>query len=114
MKTLATPVLLLSALLTFAASPADNLALRSLSPPVLLPDGKEFKTWEEPLTFTRTYYVAGSSPAASDANPGTQDKPFATINKAAQVLQPGERVVVAAAFIANSFSPRVAAPVRTR
>jgi hypothetical protein len=68
--------------------------LRSLDPPVLLPDGAEFKTWEAPLDFSRTYYVDGSSPAASDDNPGTRERPFATINRAAQVLAPGERVVV--------------------
>jgi Right handed beta helix region len=74
----------------------NDVVLRSLDPPVILPDGKEFKTWEQPLRFERTYYVEGSSPNASDANPGTSDRPFATINRAAQMLQPGERVVVAA------------------
>jgi len=68
--------------------------LRSLDPPVLLPDGSEFKTWEQPLHFSRTYYVNARHPKASDDNPGTEESPFATINKAAQVLQPGERVVV--------------------
>ena len=78
------------------ASVEGEVAMRSLEPPVLLPDGAEFKTWEQPLRFDRTYHVDGSNPKASDANPGTSDKPFATINRAAEVLQPGERVVVAA------------------
>ena len=34
------------------------------------------------------------NPRAADANPGTKEQPFLTINKAAQVLQPGERVVI--------------------
>ena len=73
-----------------------EVVMRSLEPPMMLPDGTEFKTWEQPLRFERTYCVDGASPNASDTNPGTSDRPFATINRAAQVLQPGERVVVAA------------------
>jgi hypothetical protein len=61
---------------------------------VLLPDGREFVSWERPLQFTRTYYVDNRNPRAADSNPGTQALPFLTINKAAQMLQPGERVVI--------------------
>jgi hypothetical protein len=75
---------------------AEPLPMRSLEPVVLLPDGKEFKTWEQPLRINKTYYVDQANPAASDSNAGTKESPFATINRAAQVLQPGERVVVAA------------------
>lgn len=69
--------------------------MRSLVPPAFLPDGSEFKTWEAPLKFSRTYYVDQSHSQASDRNPGTTDRPFRTINRAAELLQPGERVVVA-------------------
>ncbi len=61
---------------------------------VLLPNGHEFISWERPLQFTRTYYVDNPNPRAADSNPGTKELPFLTINKAAQVLQPGERVVI--------------------
>ena len=61
---------------------------------VLLPDGKEFVSWEQTVTFTKTYFVDNGNHAASDSNPGTNERPFATINKAAQVLQPGERVII--------------------
>jgi hypothetical protein len=61
---------------------------------VLLPDGREFISWEKPLQFTRTYYVDNRNPNAADSNPGTKELPFLTINKAAHVLQPGERVVI--------------------
>jgi len=61
---------------------------------VLLPDGREFITWERPLQFTRTYFVDNRNPRAADSNPGTKEQPFLTVNKAAQVLQPGERVVI--------------------
>jgi hypothetical protein len=61
---------------------------------VLLPDGREFVSWERPLQFTRTYYVDNGNFRASDSNPGTKDLPFLTVNRAAQVLQPGERVII--------------------
>jgi len=69
--------------------------LKSLTPPVLLPDGSEFVTWEQPLIFSKTYYVDGSHPEASDEGPGSKAMPFRTISKAAEILQPKERVLVA-------------------
>jgi hypothetical protein len=60
----------------------------------LLPDGREFISWERPLQFSRTYYVDNRNPRAADSNSGTKELPFLTVNKAAQVLQPGERVVI--------------------
>ena len=87
-----------------------TLPMRSLEPPVLLPDGTEFKTWEQPTRFDRTYYVDRAHPNASDANPGTSERPFATINRAAQVLQPGERRSWRLAFIASGCGPRVEGP----
>ena len=80
-------------------------ALKSLDPSVLLPDGTEFKTWEAKPKFSRTYYVDGANPQASDANPGTKQRPFATINHAAQVLEPGERVVVRAGIYRERIRP---------
>ena len=62
---------------------------------LLLPDGREFVSWEKPLQFGRTYYVDNGNASALDSNPGTQAAPFLTISKAAQVLQPGERVLIA-------------------
>lgn len=70
-----------------------------------LPDGSEFARWEQPLTFTRTYYVDNTSPRADDAGPGSQARPFRTIGKAAQVLQPGERVVIAAGTYRECVRP---------
>jgi len=61
---------------------------------VLLPDGREFVSWERPLSFSRTYYVDNQDPRAEDSNPGTLELPFKTINKAAQIMEPGERVVI--------------------
>ena len=62
--------------------------------PVMLPDGTLFETWERPLVFSRTFHVAQNHPRANDDNPGTEDRPWTTLNKAAQTLQPGERVII--------------------
>jgi hypothetical protein len=79
--------------------------MRSLAQPAFLPDGSEFKTWEVPLESSRTYHVDQSHPQASDNNSGTKDSPFKTINRAAQVLQPGERVLVATGVYRECVRP---------
>ena len=73
--------------------------------PATLPDGQQFASWEKPLEFTKTYYVDNLHPKASDSNPGTEAAPFLTINKAAQVLQPGERVLVKAGVYRERVVP---------
>jgi hypothetical protein len=70
-----------------------------------LPDGTEFQFWEQPLQFSRTYYVDGNSPKADDNGPGTSEQPFRTIGKAAEVLQPGERVVIASGIYRECVRP---------
>jgi hypothetical protein len=60
-----------------------------------MPDGTQFPMWEKPLHFTKTYYVAIQAKNADDKGPGTKEHPFRSIDHAAQVLQPGERVVIA-------------------
>jgi hypothetical protein len=59
----------------------------------VLPDGTVFRSWEQ-RRYTHTYHVTQGDPQASDENPGTADRPWRTIGKAAATLQPGERVVV--------------------
>jgi hypothetical protein len=70
-----------------------------------LPDGTEFPFWERPLHFTRTYYVDGGSSRSDDRGPGTVERPFRTIGQAAKVLQPGERVVIAAGTYRECVRP---------
>lgn len=60
-----------------------------------LPNGTEFPAWEKPLHFTHSYYVNGQAANADDAGPGTEQRPFRTVGRAAQLLKPGERVVIA-------------------
>jgi alpha-N-arabinofuranosidase len=99
-------LVLLTALAAGSIFPLAAEDLTSLTPPVLLPDGTEFKTWEKPLSFSKTWHVAVAHPGASDANPGTKAEPFKTIDRAAQVLQPGERVVVAEGVYREWVRPR--------
>ena len=99
------PLLVLALLTLTPAHIAVGAHTSSLTPPVLLPNGEEFKTWDVPLKFTRTYHVNPADPNASDENPGTGDSPFRTINRAAQVLQPGERVVIAAGTYRERVAP---------
>ncbi|WP_267387081.1 right-handed parallel beta-helix repeat-containing protein [Sphingomonas sp. GC_Shp_3] len=70
-----------------------------------LPDGTAFPRWEQPLTFSKTYYVDIASRSADDAGPGDAARPFRTIGRAAEILQPGERVVIAAGVYRECVRP---------
>ena len=59
-----------------------------------MPNGEPFEFWDDTTEYETVYHVACQHPDASDDNPGTEDRPFATIQRAAAVLQPGEKVVV--------------------
>ncbi len=72
----------------------------------LLPDGEEYVSWEVPVTYSKSYYVDKDNPNASDNNAGTQDRPFLTISKAAEMLQPGERVVINSGVYREQVRPR--------
>jgi hypothetical protein len=79
---------------------------------VLLPDGREFVSWEKPLEFSKTYFVDNNNTRTADTNPGSKELPFSTINRAAQVLQPGERVLIMVVFIASLLILSVAGPAQ--
>lgn len=70
-----------------------------------LPDGTEFPSWEKALHFSKTYYVDGKAKNADDKGPGSKERPFRTINAAAQVLQPGERVLIAEGVYRECIRP---------
>ena len=59
-----------------------------------LPDGNSFAFWNDETEYTKVYHVAQQHPKASDDNPGTEKRPFKTISRAAEVLEPGEKVIV--------------------
>ena len=83
-------------ILAFSAAFADNARL---------PDGTQFPLWEKPLHFSKTYYVDCQAKNADDNGPGTKDYPFRTINHAAQILQPGERVVIGSGVYREAIRP---------
>ena len=53
----------------------------------VLPDGRRFAFWDCETAFGKTYHVSQRHPKASDDNPGTEDKPFVTIGRAAEILE---------------------------
>ena len=57
----------------------------------------------EPRVLLSSYYVSQS--AGSDANPGSLDAPFATIQQAANVARPGDTVLVRAGTYRESVRP---------
>jgi hypothetical protein len=76
-------------------------------PQALLPDGTPFLTWSDTTRYTRTYHVSQNNPRASDENDGTEEHPFRTINHAAQVVKPGERVWIHAGIYRELVRPRL-------
>ena len=52
------------------------------------------------------YWVDQRHPAASDANPGTRERPWRTIGRATAVLRPGDAVLVRAGVYRETVTPR--------
>ena len=73
---------------------------------VLLPDGTAFPFWDDSTNYRTTYHVACQDPQASDSNPGTREKPLRTIGRAAEILQPGEKVIVHEGVYRECVRPR--------
>jgi hypothetical protein len=71
----------------------------------VLPDGSTFAFWDCATMFAKVYHVAQGHPRASDDGPGTEEVPFRTINRAAQVLQPGQRVLIGAGVYRECVRP---------
>ena len=59
-----------------------------------LPDGEYFVFWEDKTDYKEFLYVDGKNAASSDTNPGTKEKPYKTINAAAQAAKPGTKVII--------------------
>ncbi len=72
-----------------------------------LPNGEYFRFWETEPVFDRELHVDCNNPAADDANDGSPEHPFATINAAAQVATPGTRVLIHAGTYRETVSPRL-------
>jgi len=95
-----------AAALAVCAALATAPAALAAEEKVLLPDGTAFPFWDDHTHYRATYHVACQDPQASDANPGTREKPLRTIGRAAEILQPGEKVVVHEGVYRECVSPR--------
>ena len=72
----------------------------------ILPDGSLFPFWEKDCEYTKTLYVDGSDPAASDTNDGTEAHPLKTIQRAADLAEPGTKVRIRAGLYRECVHPR--------
>jgi alpha-L-arabinofuranosidase len=61
--------------------------------------------WKNKTIYTKTYVVNQRHTNASDANPGTEELPLLTINKAAQLVRAGEKVLVYAGVYREMIQP---------
>ena len=60
----------------------------------ILPDGTQFLFWQDETAYTKEYHVDINAANATDAGVGNMREPFKTINKAASVVKPGEKVII--------------------
>ena len=70
---------------------------------LILPDGRVFTPWEQPHKPARTYHV---SQAADEEGDGSEKRPFRTIQAAADVVGPGERVLIHEGVYRETVRPR--------
>lgn len=70
-----------------------------------LPNGEFFPFWDDETEYRRFLYVDCRSPAACDSNSGTEEKPFKSINAAAQAAEPGTKVIIKAGTYRETVKP---------
>ena len=73
--------------------------------PIVLPDGTEFQIWQDETEYQKVYYVDQQHPGAADDNPGTEEAPFLTIQRAAEVVEPAEKVLVKSGIYREWIQP---------
>ncbi len=71
----------------------------------LMPYGMRHRSWEKTQEHPRTLYVDQKHPQASDDNPGSYETPLLTINRAAQLAKPGDRVLIRPGTYRESIHP---------
>jgi alpha-N-arabinofuranosidase len=62
--------------------------------------------WKNTTRYAKTYVVDQKHPSASDANPGTESLPLLSINKAAQLVKAGERVLIYSGVYREMVQPK--------
>ena len=73
---------------------------------IRLPDGTRFQMWQDGTDYQKVYVVDQQHHAASDENPGTEEAPFLTIQSAADVVGPGEKVLIKSGVYREWVQPR--------
>lgn len=74
--------------------------------PIILPDGTEFPFWQDETEYRRMHYVDQQHPGASDSNSGTEEAPFLTVQRAAEVVEPAEKVLIKSGIYREWVQPR--------
>ena len=74
--------------------------------PIVLADGTPFPLWEDETDYRKVHYVDQQHPDAADDNPGTEEEPFLTIQAAAEVVEPGEKVLIKSGIYREWIRPR--------
>lgn len=93
MKTILRAILLTGIILHFSDSVTFAQATIKSSHD-LLADGTPYIFWGDKTIYTKSYHVSQNNPMASDNNDGSEDHPFKTINHAAQLVKPGEKIII--------------------
>ena len=75
-------------------------------PPIALPDGTHFQIWQDETDYRKVYYVDRQHPEAADGNPGTEKAPFLTIQAAAEVVEPAQKVLIKSGIYREWIQPR--------
>lgn len=57
-------------------------------------DWQSYREWQNRTAYSKTYVVDQKHSNASDSNEGTLEKPLKTINRAAELVKAGERVLI--------------------
>ena len=65
-----------------------------------------YNAWENKTNYSKILIVNQNHPNASDQNTGTKERPFKTINKAAQIAKPGEKILIYSGVYREAIYPK--------
>ena len=99
------PLIIYSILFTLNPGINAQVNYQPVVPQTVSPDGKPYLSWEDKTQYTLTYHVNQNNPQASDKNDGSEEHPFLTVNHAAQIVKPGERVLIHAGIYRELVRP---------
>ena len=69
-------------------------------------DWNSYASWKNETKYTRSYVVNQKHSNASDSNEGTIESPLKTINRAAQLVRAGERVLIYSGVYRETIFPK--------